>query len=307
VDHLDTAELERFERECGVLARLSAHPNIVTIYDFGVLADGQPYLLIELSESGSLASLLNIGPLSPSHVINIGHQTAQALREAHRAGVVHGGVKPANITLRSSGEPALTDFALSIRESPDREGDLFRLLHVAPETFTDGVRTPASDVYALGSTLYLLLTGEPPFPRLAGEGPLPHMWRVLSQPVPALARGSGIPEDLSDLLSAMLSVRPQDRPSAQMVATRLASCRAAAGFRAAEPTAEARLPKLSFRSRVNPRRAAAMAGVGAALAAMAGALALGLGLGAGSSAVPPAPPATIQPAATAPQPPDSRR
>lgn len=215
VGNLDPAAVRRFERECAAMGRMTGHPHVVTVYRSVVLDSGQPALVTEYCASGSLAQrLARSGPLPVDEVAVIGARIADALRAAHRLGIIHRDVTPANVLRRESGEPALADFGLSVRADLEASRGLDALSpqHAAPETLASGDYTQASDTYGLGSTLYTLLAGHPPFPRIDGEPVLAHIQRVVKGGAPSVTRGD-VPAELSALLAAMLAPRPQDRPS----------------------------------------------------------------------------------------------
>ncbi|NLT53885.1 MAG: protein kinase [Actinomycetales bacterium] len=227
VDGMDDATLRRFERECAAMGRLSDHPHVVTVYDSGVLDDGRPYLLAEFCEGGSLAETLAAsGPLPVPRAVEVAFALARTLADAHAAGVVHRDVKPANVLLRRDGEPALGDFGLSL--IPDRDSsrglDALSVEYAAPESLSNGEHTPASDVYALGATVYALLTARPPFPRRSGEGFMPYLLRVLNDPITGLPAAQVSPA-LRDLLHAMLAKDAADRPGDADVVARFDTLR----------------------------------------------------------------------------------
>lgn len=220
----------RFERECAVTGRMSSHPNVVGIFDCGILDDGQPYLVTEFCEGGSLADrLARTGPLPAADVADIAWKIAAALRDTHREGIIHRDVKPANILLRATGEPALADFGLSVRSSSDasRGLDAFSPAFAPPEVLAHGEQSAAGDVYSLGATLYTVLTGRPPVPTVAGEAPLAYLRRVVEEPIAPIDR-AGVDPRLAETVHAMLARRPQDRPTAADVVTRMQAVRAAA-------------------------------------------------------------------------------
>jgi len=235
VGRLDGASLRRFERECAIMGRLSGHPNVVTVYDSGVLGDQRPFLLTEFCEGGALSGLLaRAGPLPAGQVVAVGARLASALAEAHGHGIVHRDVKPGNVLLRASGEPALTDFGLSLYpdRDPTRGLDAFSLEYAAPETLEDGESTPAGDVYSLGATLYAIAAGGPPLPRQPGEAPIPYARRLVAEPVPPLPR-TDLPAGFHELVHQAMAKRPADRPPASALVERLG---------AAEPGTAAEAP-----------------------------------------------------------------
>ena len=105
---------ERFLREQRAMARLTGHPNIVGVLQVGETASGYPYLVMQYHSQGSLqARIKRLGPLPIGEVLRIGVKLAGALESAHRLGILHRDVKPANILLTDYGEPALTDFGIA--------------------------------------------------------------------------------------------------------------------------------------------------------------------------------------------------
>jgi tRNA A-37 threonylcarbamoyl transferase component Bud32 len=230
VRHLDAAAARTFERECAAMRRMTAHPYAVAVYRAALLESGQPVLVTEYCAGGSSEHRLRrSGPLPAAEVADIGAKIADALRRAHRLGIIHRDVTPANILLRDDGQPALADFRLSVRTDagagtgPDAPSPA----HAAPETLARGDYTQASDTYSLGSTLYTLLAGHPPLPWSDGEPPVPDRDRA------------DLPPELSSLITAMLAVRPQDRPSDDEVVGRLQ------GLATGVPTVAAPLPALA--------------------------------------------------------------
>jgi len=214
VDLSDPRASERFRRECEAVGPLSDHPNIVTVHGAGVAPDGRPWLAMELCEQGSLADRIRIrGVLAPDEVLRVGIKVAGALDAAHRAGVLHRDVKPENFLVTKSGEPALADFGIAViadhRDAAITEA--FSISHAAPEVLEGGRPTPAADVYGLGSALWTLLVGHPPFEEQPGEGLLPFLRRVTTEPVPPTGRGD-VPAGMEEILHAALSKDPAGRP-----------------------------------------------------------------------------------------------
>jgi serine/threonine-protein kinase PknK len=202
----------RFLREVRLASRLSGHPHVVTVLDTGTTASGRPYLAMDLYDGGSMKERLNrSGPLSPAETAMVGAKIAEALAAAHSLGVLHRDVTPNNILVSRFGEPALADFGVScLLDSSSSASvlDVFSPQHAAPELMTKGVPTASSDVYSLGSTLYQLLTGQPPF---GGEGRDVRsiMWRVMSEPPPRPAC-PGIPL-LADAIMRAMAKEPEQR------------------------------------------------------------------------------------------------
>lgn len=158
--------LESYRREAMVTASLSTHPGIVTVYDAGTDARGRPYMLMELCRRGSIDDLLRTtGPLPAIQTLRVGIAVAGALAEAHRDGVWHRDVKPANILINTYGEPALSDFGIAsvldarLEDEPTRA---FTLGYAPPELLAGGAPSAADDVYSLGLSMYVMVTGNKP-------------------------------------------------------------------------------------------------------------------------------------------------
>lgn len=202
----------RFLREVRLAGRLSGHPHVVTVLDTGMTRSGRPYLAMDLYDGGSMRDRLRRrGPLSAAETAAVGAKIASALCAAHEVGVLHRDVKPNNILISRFGEPALADFGVSCLLDASSSAsvlDVFTPQHAAPELMTRGELTASSDVYALGSTLYQLLTGQPPF---GGDGRDVRsiMWRAVSEPPPR-PHCPDLPE-LADAIVRAMAKEPQER------------------------------------------------------------------------------------------------
>jgi serine/threonine protein kinase len=223
---LDRRTYNGIEVEQSKLAGLRSAPSIVRVESLDELPDGRTGLRMEFCPQ-SLPDLVANGPLPIGDVIVLGQILSSVLAEAHDAGLVHGGVTPANVLERSSGQPALSDFgtALRLRFPRDLMGDA---AYTAPEVLRDGELSEAADVYGLGAVLYLALTGRPPFPSRPGESADGVVLRVLREP-PAEVTGRDVPPALSGLLQRMLAKDPDARPEAAAVARDFQALLAGAG------------------------------------------------------------------------------
>ncbi|MBF4996504.1 protein kinase [Nocardia sp. BSTN01] len=214
---LDEENRQRFLREQRAMGRLTGHPNIVNVLQVGVTEAGRPYLVMQYHPQDSLdARIRRHGPLTVEEVLRLGLKIAGALDAAHRLGILHRDVKPANILLTDYGEPALADFGIAhiaggfttatgtITGSP---------AFTAPEVLSGDPPTPAADVYGLGATLFCALTGHAAFERGSGEQLVAQFLRITSQPVPDL-RESGIDDVVCTVVERAMSRDPRERPSA---------------------------------------------------------------------------------------------
>ena len=178
-----------FEREATAMGRLSGIRNVVQVYRSGVTEDDHPYLVIELMD-GSLADLLEQGPVPARDVCRAGVLLGRALHAAHAEGILHRDIKPANILIDRYGEPALSDFGIA--SLADSGGNsfiyAFTAEHAAPEVFDRPDPSPAADVYSLASTIYTAMEGHAPFARDESEGALAFMRRVQETPCPSAPR-----------------------------------------------------------------------------------------------------------------------
>jgi len=159
----------RFRREVAALSQLN-HPGIVRLRDAGETPGGQRFLVMGLVDGAPLSELLLRGPLPITYALELAHDVAEALAAAHRLGVVHRDVKPANVIVTSDGRPLLTDFGLAMdhhgSHSLTAAGAMLGTPGYMPPEQGFGELTklgPPADVYALGATLYACLAGRPPF------------------------------------------------------------------------------------------------------------------------------------------------
>ena len=217
IDISDRRARRRFDRERSVNGRLSAHPNVVTVLESGLVDGRQPYLAMELFEHGSLADRLHRrGAFEVAETLRHGIRICGALETAHRLGVLHRDIKPHNILLSRYGEPALADFGIaSLLENERAMTAALTPSHAAPELLEGDEPTPQSDVYSLGSSLFMLLAGTPPFAGPDDEGVLAQLLRITTGEVPPLRRPD-VPEHLEAVLRSALAKRGADRPSSAL-------------------------------------------------------------------------------------------
>nr|WP_281369903.1 serine/threonine-protein kinase [Leifsonia psychrotolerans] len=164
-DIVDNDVLRMFNAEADVMARLSSHPSILTVYDASISADGRPYLVMEFCPS-SHSDVFRREVVSVVDVLNVAVKIACALETAHRSGVLHRDIKPSNILNTSFGAPVLADFGIATSLRSTQQEELFAMSvpwsapEVVQETTTGTVQT---EVWALGATIYSLLAGRSPF------------------------------------------------------------------------------------------------------------------------------------------------
>ena len=201
----------RVMREARAAARLN-HPNVVTLYDV-VQEEGRTFIVMELVEAPTLAAVAKQrGPLPPAEVAAIGLQVLDALRAAHRVGIVHRDVKPGNVMVPSGeGRVKLADFGIaSLAGDPQLTATGLVLgspAYMAPEQASGQLSGPATDLWALGATMYFALEGEPPFDR---NGAVPTLTAVVNDPPRPMRRGG----ELEPLVLGLLAKSPAERPSA---------------------------------------------------------------------------------------------
>ncbi|MHA3684007.1 serine/threonine-protein kinase [Leucobacter sp. HY1910] len=162
-----------FEAEADAMARLSSHPSIVSIYAASISSDGHPFIAMEYCpESFRTRTRGAIVPLP--EVLDAGVRLAGALETAHQSGVLHRDIKPSNVLRSTAGRPLLADFGIVSLRGQMRGKNTDRAMSVAwaaPEVIggtTSG--TIASEIWALGATLYTFAAGKPPFGRASKQG-----------------------------------------------------------------------------------------------------------------------------------------
>jgi serine/threonine protein kinase len=205
----------RFESEANLMAQLSSHPYIVTIFEAEVTDDGHSYLAMEYCSRPSLDVRYRRQRFSVDEVLAVGIQVASAVETAHRAGIAHRDIKPANILVTDYNRPALTDFGISGTLAGDTDEDSgMSIPWSPPEQFSEGnVDGVMVDVWALGATLYTLLAGRSPFVMPGADNSQRELIsRISNMPLPRLGRAD-VPESLELALSTAMAKSPQSRYS----------------------------------------------------------------------------------------------
>jgi serine/threonine protein kinase len=203
-----------FNAEADVLARLSAHPAVVTIYSASIAADGRPYIVMEYCPD-TLGAKAKRRPLPLAEVLDAGVRVAGALEMAHRSGVLHRDIKPSNILVTTLGSPVIADFGIAAALSGGRGHDVVALSvpWSAPEVISEKVAgTVASEVWGLAATLYTLLAGHAPFemPERAKNSRDQMVSRILhSSPLPL--NRPDVPQKVEAILRRAMSHDPAAR------------------------------------------------------------------------------------------------
>ena len=215
-DRISSGAAQEFADEANVMAMLSTHPAIVTIYQAGVAGDGRPYLVMEYCPRPNLQIRSRKEPFSVAEALRVGIQVAGAVETAHRAGVLHRDIKPANILVTEYNRPALTDFGIASTTGATGESSGMSIPWSPPESFAEPPQSgPRTDVWALGATLYTLLAGRSPFERPGERNSSADLIeRIERAALPSVARPDS-PASLQRLLERAMAKNPDDRfPSA---------------------------------------------------------------------------------------------
>jgi serine/threonine protein kinase len=215
----DPVMAKRFAREARSAARV-IHPGVVQIYAVGELADGRPYLAMQLVEGKPLDASIEDGPLQPVRALRIARAIASALGDTHAADVVHRDLKPTNIIWRrdrnGDDRVVLVDFGIAAAKPGTAEatrltqGGMIGTPHYMSPEQAHGEQVDArADLYALGCLLFELVTGKTPFDGSAVEVMLAHLGR----PAPAPSElDANVPEAIDRLCAALLAKKPEERP-----------------------------------------------------------------------------------------------
>jgi len=218
-DGLDPSSRKAFVDEANVMAQLSAHPYIVTIYHADVAPGDKPYFVMEYCSGPSLSSRYKTEQFSVDDVLRIGVRLASAIATAHSVGILHRDIKPANVLTNDFGWPALTDFGISSTLDDELPSHTTTIVAGAfdtgsgasqsvgmsipwspPEMFEDDPQPDVrSDVFSLAATLYTLLAGRTPF-ELPGRG------NGTIDLISRIERGVVTPMDRTDVPRSLLAV-----------------------------------------------------------------------------------------------------
>ncbi len=202
-----------FTAEANLMARVSAHPYIVGVYDARVTTDGRPYLVMEYYPGLNFLERARSERFSIADALRGAIQVASAVETAHGVGILHRDIKPANILTSEYGRPGLTDFGIASAGGHGDEVEGVSIPWSPPEAFGQESLDARADVYSLAATTYHLLSGRSPFEIPGGRnGALDLMARIERERVPPVGRAD-VPPSLERLLAQAMSKNPAHRPA----------------------------------------------------------------------------------------------
>ena len=209
----DESFVDRFRREAQAAARLN-HPNIVGVFDHGS-DDGTQYIVMEFIEGRTLADALGAGRRpTPAQAAEIARHICDALAAAHAQGVIHRDIKPANIMVTRDGTVKVMDFGIARLVSgpetaPQTSAVLGTAAYLSPEQAQGQPVDARTDIYSLGTVLYEMLAGRPPF---AGESPVAIAYKQVNEPpVPPSQINPDVPPSLDAVVMRALAKNPANR------------------------------------------------------------------------------------------------
>ena len=204
--------VDRFRREAQTAANLN-HPNIVQIFDWGI--EDEPYFVMEYIEGNTLTSIISGNrTVGLNDILYIGSQVANGLKEAHKRGLVHRDIKPGNIMITPDGKVKVTDFGIVSLQNEESDitktgAVLGTASYISPEQAQGKPVSFESDLYSLGTVLYELIAGKPPF---AGDSPIATATKHLTDKPEKLSNyRKDIPKALENAILKLLEKRPSDR------------------------------------------------------------------------------------------------
>jgi len=220
-DDTDPGLAQRFLREAQTMARVR-HPNVVQIFDCAMLDGWQPCIVMELLDGEALDAVLERErAMSWLEVLDVASDVCAGLEAIHDAGILHRDLKPANLMITGRGlsfGAKIVDFGIAKPTTPGHPKltatgvAIGTPAYMAPEQIVGAEVTPAADLYALGATLYEMLTGELPF---EGAG-MAALLRKVQQPAPPVKAPDGrppIPHQLQSLVASLLETEAAGRPA----------------------------------------------------------------------------------------------
>ncbi|MCU0284836.1 MAG: protein kinase [Acidobacteria bacterium] len=209
----DADFIKRFHREAQAAAQLN-HPNIVHIYAIGE-EEGFHYFAMEYLKGKPLSAVKKeVGIMSPGQSLSIIRQVADALGEAHKAGLVHRDIKPCNIMVDENGKAKVTDFGIAFiadaKTKLTQEGSIIGTPEYLSPEQCEGKNVDArSDIYSLGVTLYEILTGKTPY---EADTPVSMLMKIVRGNFPPIGQvNPAVPEPVQKIVEKMMQTNPQNR------------------------------------------------------------------------------------------------
>ena len=204
--------VERFKREAQTAANLN-HPNIVQIFDWGI--GDVPFVVMEYIEGNTLTSIIaNKRTISMNDILFIGAQVSSGLQAAHSKGLVHRDIKPGNIMITPEGKVKVTDFGIVSLQNEESDitktgSILGTASYISPEQAQGKPVSKESDLYSLGTVLYELITGRPPF---EGDTPIATATKhITEKPEKLSTYRANIPKGIENAVLKLLHKYPKDR------------------------------------------------------------------------------------------------
>jgi serine/threonine protein kinase len=209
---------QQFLREAQIIGGLS-HPNILALFDVGTNSEGAPYFVMEYVEGKTLESFFDAGPLPLARAAAWAGDLATALGQAHRAKVIHGDVKPANILVTRDQQVKLGDFGIArLSTQASGSGNLMGTpAYLSPEQILGNAQDNRSDLFSLGIVVYQMSTGKRPFD---GDSVGAVCAQIISSaPLPPSHHNPALPTAFDQVVMRCLSKNPDDRfPTAEALA-----------------------------------------------------------------------------------------
>ena len=211
---LDDIGRKRVLREAQIMGRLTEHPNVAQIHDFGD-ENGQLYMVVSVMTGGSVEDLMREsgGSLDAERSVRVARDVCRGLAFAHEKEIVHRDLKPANVWLTGDGTAKIGDFGIAVSAVDERvtlEGMMLGTVsYMPPESASGGPVDGRSDLYSLGCMLYAMVVGRPPF---LGDNPLATVnQHINSKVVPPRELNPHCPEALELLIMRLLAKDPAER------------------------------------------------------------------------------------------------
>ena len=204
---------QMFRAEANLMAQLSAHPAILTVYQASISADGRPYLVMELCSS-SLSQRYRTERIPVPEVLRVAVKIGSAIETAHRSGVLHRDIKPSNILITAYGHPVLSDFgiAATLGESESLEAVGMSIPWSAPEVLMDETAgTIESEIGSFAATEYSLLAGRSPFEQPGESYKSSDLIARINRAKPTPIGRSDVPASLERALARAMSRKPENR------------------------------------------------------------------------------------------------